>query len=143
MIPEFNNYGNLPKGIHLVTISEFKKRFVNSIKREELFIGIERLMKDLRKFNCKAIYIDGSYVTDNPSPKDIDVLWEDDNIEYPFAELMLPILFESNIDIKRAYGFYVYPANYNVTGIGLTFLNFFQLDKASGTPKGIIKIKIN
>jgi len=54
MIPDFNENGYLPKGIHIASINEVEKRFgKSSSKRKELFKGFKSLVNLLRSIKRK------------------------------------------------------------------------------------------
>lgn len=144
MIPDFDENGNLPEGIHETTIKEFKARFVYGIRRKQLFEKMEKLMNDLKSAGCKAIYIDGSFVTIKRLPGDYDACWDDDEITYadiikkipPLADVEPPRRLQQEV-----YGADIFPVSMIEINTGLTFLQFFQQDE-NGNPKGIIKINL-
>ena len=98
-------------------------------------------MDSLRFAGCQTIYVDGSFVTAKNAPNDFDCCWEVNGVD---AALLDPILliFDPNTDAQKAkfYG-ELFP---NVTEIntGSTFLEFFQIDKENGRPKGIIALDL-
>jgi len=141
LIPRFNTKGTLPPGIHESTIEEFEERFAITNIRKRMFKGLLALIMDLKRIGCRTIYIDGSYVTNKPIPGDIDVCWDDNGIEYPYALLMLPILFADLKDQRRKYDCEIFQAYDKVIGKSMRFIDFFQIDIYS-QPKGIIKINI-
>lgn len=145
MIPEFEKTGFLPIGIHEATLAEFEKRFANTIWRKQFFSYLLKLIADLQGVGIKAIYIDGSYTTNKRLPNDMDICWEDIGIDYDYIEMMLPVLFD--LDYPRhnqqlLYKADIFPAHFKETSSGLYFIDFFQKDKYTDLPKGIIKINI-
>ncbi|HEM61061.1 MAG TPA: hypothetical protein ENO24_02125, partial [Chloroflexi bacterium] len=79
MIPNFNEEGLLPPGVHSATLEEIKERFGReNSQRRMLFEGLTRAVRNLREAGVKRVYIDGSFVTDEPFPKDVDGCWEAD-----------------------------------------------------------------
>lgn len=77
-IPNLNEHGFLPEGVHDCSEGEVEKRFgqfQHSDCRCRLF---ERLTEFLRQAKAsglvKAVIIDGSFVTDKDEPNDIDVI---------------------------------------------------------------------
>ena len=145
MIPEFTAEGLLPAGIHQAALIEFEKRFANNIWRKELFGYLVKLIEDLRNIGCKALYINGSYTTNKRLPKDFDVCWEDLGLDYDEVRRKLPILFD--LDPPRAkqqliYKADIFPAHFVEFGSKMYFIDFFQEDKYTRLPKGIIKIEI-
>ncbi len=112
-----------------------------------LFANLLKVIDLLKKFHCKAIYVDGSYVTSKELPNDIDVCWEDEDENgediYDHAELMAPILFASKEEQQQKYNMDILPAHFKSIKGKTFFINYFQLDKETDLPKGIIKIKIH
>jgi hypothetical protein len=140
MIPAFEKEGYLPEGIHLARLDEVEARFSYGIRRIELFMHLLKLIKDLKTIGCPAIYLDGSFTTTKRIPADMDICWEDTGIDYD-----MPILFDFDDGRRNQQAKYksdIFPANI-IEGISeMLFLDFFQKDKATGNPKGIVKIII-
>lgn len=72
MILPFDLNGNLPSGIHWADWKEFGKRFGTNPHRRNLLKGLKSAAASLRKVGCRAIYIDGSFVTTKELPNDFD-----------------------------------------------------------------------
>jgi hypothetical protein len=147
MIPEFNKDGVLPAGIHLTNLIEFKERFVYNYKREAIYNGFLKLVEDLKKMGSPALYVDGSFITKKQLPNDVDVCWEripgDDFLR--FVKLNFPIFFKFHHPRKEQQDTYcadVFPADFIELSSGKLFLDYFQIDRNTGLPKGIIKIEI-
>ena len=88
------------------------------------------------------MYIDGSFVTDKEYPNDYDACWEEEGVN-PF--LLDPILL--TFDPERAtqkarYLGEFFPASVIADTEGLSFIEFFQVDKYSGELKGIVAIDL-
>ncbi len=141
MLPKFTADRTLPPGIYEATIAEFETRFATNLKRKYLFGRLIELMGDLRKIGCETIYIDGSYVTEKELPSDMDICWENDKINLQDARTLLPALFNRTLQ-KSIYGADIFPANIMESSSGKHFIDFFQTDKETGQPKGIVKIKL-
>lgn len=75
IIPEFNERGDLPPGIHVATIDEVIIRFGNlkSLKRKNLGSNLRELFNFVKHYAVE-MYVDGSFITSNPAPKDIDLI---------------------------------------------------------------------
>jgi hypothetical protein len=74
-IPEFTEYGLLPQGIHSCTSGEAEQFLCSNEHRSAIWNGLQEFFAwaaTLPKPN--AILIDGSYVTDKPTPADVDVV---------------------------------------------------------------------
>ena len=73
MIPEFDERGYLPSGIHPATIEEIGRRFgIQSEIRQSQFESICWLIDMARKANVIKFIINGSFVTDTIEPNDVD-----------------------------------------------------------------------
>lgn len=147
MIPDFEQNGLLPKGIHLATLQEFEARFVYNYKRKAIYIGLSKLIQDLKSIGCHALYIDGSYVTNKQIPKDVDVCWEvvPDPAFLSYAKINCPVLFMMKAprdEQQKVYCADVFPANLPADQSGTNYLHFFQQQKYTKIPKGIIKLEI-
>ncbi len=72
-IPKFNTYGLLPPGIHPATMGEVEVTLAFSAKRRSLIEdGLKPVAKELVKMGVSELYVDGSFVTEKPSPDDVD-----------------------------------------------------------------------
>lgn len=74
-IPEFDERGNLPAGIHWATLDDVIKRFSSSKSMRRAKLG-KCLVQFISLVNLYAqeIYIDGSYTTSKLAPGDIDLI---------------------------------------------------------------------
>jgi hypothetical protein len=146
MLPPFTKEGYLPPGIYEIDLDELQERFAYTIWRKELFKNLVRLINDLKSINCKAIYVDGSFVTNKRIPGDMDICWDNTNLDYDEVEAIMPILFDFT-DMRRnqqlIYKADIFPAFEFEGSSGVYFIDFFQKDKATNNPKGIIKIIIH
>jgi len=140
MIPSFTPHGNLPKGIHQATWKEFYKRYGTNDHRLWLLEGLRKLLKELRRVKCSAVYIDGSFVTTKEYPGDYDLCWKLDNV---LVEILDPVLLNytenGKINIEKKYRGDIRGAGFGVKETGATYLEFFQFDR-DGNPKGIVKL---
>jgi hypothetical protein len=81
MIPDFRDDGYLPEGIHIVTEAEITFRFGSGTpRRRRLIIRLRRWLELSRQTHARRFLVDGSFVTANDEPRDIDavVLLADD-----------------------------------------------------------------
>src|SRR5438067_1636841 len=73
MIPEFNDDGYLPPGIHRATLEEIAKRFGQEPELRQAQTQSLRWLLDLAKrAGVQRLIIDGSFVTDKWEPVDVD-----------------------------------------------------------------------
>ena len=77
MIPEFQDDGYLPEGLHLATEAEALFRFGTSTRqRQRLALQLRRWVLLARCVEAKRFFVDGSFVTAKPEPNDLDaVIW--------------------------------------------------------------------
>ncbi len=63
MIPEFDENGNLPPGVHDATIEEVRTRFAYNPARELLFDAFLEVMNMLVECGSPEVHLDGSFIT--------------------------------------------------------------------------------
>jgi hypothetical protein len=80
MIPEFDERGNLPPGIHHSTWNEIVTRYATSVRRRELLDGLLDALRSLKGAGCATAYLDGSLVTSKNHPGDFDACWESSGV---------------------------------------------------------------
>ena len=142
MIPEFETEGNLPPGTHWTTWQEFAERFGTTQHRLKLIDGLKAAVDSLRTAGCQTVYIDGSFVTAKEVPNDFDACWDIDGVT---PDLLDPILLKFDDGrLAQQIKFFgeLFPAQIQEGGTGRTFLEFFQTDKETGDPKGIIALDL-
>lgn len=118
MIPEFNENGYLPAGIHVATLAEMEARFGcdSEIRRSEMQ-ALHWLIELVKRAGGRRIVINGSFVTDAPEPNDVDcVVLIDETYPWDVAAditlaeglpfLQLELLFQSDFDsmVNDVYG---------------------------------------
>jgi len=145
MIPNFITYSGcpwpvLPPGIHDATLTEVYDRFVTNDKRKILYQGMMHGLDNIFKSGCPQIFLDGSYVTEKPLPNDYEICWDGRFVD---PSLLDPVFFDfrnGRQTQKDKYGGEYFPSTMIEAGSRKTFLDFFQTDKQTGNPKGIIRI---
>ncbi len=141
MIPSLEKNDNLPPGIHWAEWKEFEERFGTNSHRRKLLKGLKAAIASLRKAGCRAIYIDGSFVTAKELPNDFDGCWSVEGVD---PDLLDPVLLDfsnGRAAQKAKYGGELFPAELIEGGSGKTWLDFFQQDR-NGNPKGIVGIQL-
>lgn len=141
MIPPFNEDGLLPPGIHTAASwQEFAHRFGHTPHRQNLLSGMKAALLGLRDAGCRVVYVDGSFVTAKERPNDFDICWDITGVD---PDLLDPLLRNnSRFAQKVKYLGEFFPAQTTEGVSGKTFLEFFQIDKASATPKGIVALNL-
>lgn len=130
----------LPPGIHEASVAEVEQRFAFNDHRRRLFQGFVAILQVLRTSGCTRVYLDGSFVSDKPAPKDYDGCWDPTGVDIAKLD---PVLLD--FDNLRAAQKQKYLGEMFIASVselsGKTFLDFFQTEKSSGVAKGIILIK--
>ncbi len=145
MIPAFTTDGNLPSGIHLATWDEVSDRFGGARHRERLLRGLSAALAVFRAAGCNRVYLDGSFVTSKRVPQDYDALWEPANMDVAHLLNLEPVfgIFDNERAAQKAKYFgEFFPADHMELLTGRTFLDFFQFDKQTGNPKGIVALDL-
>lgn len=74
-IPELNQNGLLPTGVHDCTLAEIAGFFGANAHRKRLCQNLVAcLEQDIRPLFSHPILVDGSFVTDKDEPEDIDIV---------------------------------------------------------------------
>ena len=143
-IPPFDENGNLPPGVHWTTWEEFKEQFGTTSKRELMLDGLTEAMTHLKAAGCRAIYINGSFVTNEVKPNDFDACWDiEEDIDFNYLRTNAPALlrFFDRAGLKSKYKGEIYPSQQPVGNYGIMSLDFFQRDRDQNR-KGIIAIDL-
>jgi len=73
MIPEFNEDGYLPPGIHPASLEEIAARFGQESELRQIQLQSLRWLVDLaRRAGVQRLVVNGSFVTDKLEPNDVD-----------------------------------------------------------------------
>ena len=141
MIAPFNDEGNLPQGIHHATWQEICQRFGINIYRKKLLWGLESALTNFKSAGCKKVFLDGSFVTSKYRPNDFDACWDPAKVN---LEKLDPVFLhqEDGRRAQKAKYFGEFLPNIPHMGTGEIIIDFFQRDKESGNPKGIICIDL-
>jgi hypothetical protein len=75
MIPDFDEYGNLPVGTHSCTFDEFYTRFRVNAHRSSLCEKFEIILRIARNCGFLAVLVGGSFATAKETPRDMDLTW--------------------------------------------------------------------
>ena len=117
-------------------------RYGSTPHRLALLAGLKAALDALRAAGCRRAYIDGSFVTAKEAPADFDGCWEVDGVDLARLDPVLLTFARRRAAQKRKYGGELFPADWAADAHGTSFLRFFQRDRGSGRPKGIIAIDL-
>jgi hypothetical protein len=74
VIPEFNDLGYLPPGVHIATIDEVVARFGHGdAQREAQAESLQWLLSLCQEAGVSRMLINGSFVTSRVEPNDVDI----------------------------------------------------------------------
>jgi hypothetical protein len=142
VIPAFDAGGNLPPGIHPASWDEIVTRYATNTRRRELTDGLLAALRSLKRAGCRAAYLDGSFVTAKELPGDFDACWEIAGVDASRLDRELLDFSDRRAAQKTRYGGELFPAETAAEPAGTTFLDYFQRDRDTGRPKGIIAIDL-
>jgi hypothetical protein len=75
MLPAFDEFGNLPPGIHRATIDEVVQRFGSgSAERDAEGQELHRFIEWARRADVRRMVVNGSFVTAQKAPNDVDLI---------------------------------------------------------------------
>lgn len=137
MLPDFDQHGNLPPGIHWAIWYEFKARFGITEHRLRLMNGLLEGIYALKTAGCATVYVDGSFITAKTIPGDFDACWDTQGVDMILLFRTQPLFFDFDqlrMAQKARFGGEFFPATPE-------FLDFFQTDR-EGRAKGIIALNL-
>lgn len=141
-IPPFADSGNLPEGLHEARWDEIVERFGTNDRRRELLGGLRRALESLRDAGCRRAYLDGSFITTKELPGDFDACWEADGVDPDLLDHVLLTFANKRAAQRQRYGGELFPADWAADPHGTRFLDYFQRDRTSGEPKGLVVIDL-
>jgi uncharacterized protein DUF6932 len=142
VIPTLDVGGNLPPGIHRATWDEVITRYATNPRRRELADGLLDALRSLKGAGCRMAYLDGSFVTAKELPGDFDACWEIAGVDSGRLDRELLDFSDRRTAQKARYGGELFPAETAAEPAGITFLDYFQRDRDTGQPKGIIAVDL-
>lgn len=131
----------LPPGIHDATMAEIEATFATTPHRRWLFDGFVRAAQALAAAGCRTLYLDGSFVTGKPHPEDFDGCWEHAGVDLSLLDPVLKSFEPKRLKQKRKFFGELFPAQ-SPGAPGMTFLQFFQIEKYSQRSKGILRVSL-
>lgn len=128
----------LPPGVHWASLDAIESVFATNERRQWLFEGFCMVARDLASAGCLKLYLNGSFVTGKPHPKDFDACWDPSGVNARMLDAVLLDTLNRRAQMAKYRGDIV-PLDHPDGG---SFLEFFQTDKESGRRKGIIGVKL-
>jgi hypothetical protein len=141
-IPDFDQDGLLPAGVHEATWEEVRARFGHTAHRRRLLAGLEKALAALHTAGCERVLLDGSFVTDKERPEDFDACWEEAGVDLAKIDPTLLDFTNKRARQKARFRGELFPASAPANPAGSPFEMFFRTDRATGREKGIVSIDL-
>ena len=129
----------LPPGIHEATLDETSRRFSFNPRRATLLEGFARAYASLWGAGCRAVYLNGSLVTNKPLPGDFDACWDPTGVDESRLHPALLDFAEGRKQQKLVFGGELFPSRPRLDG-SIPFVTFFSVDRETGRQKGLVRI---
>ena len=142
MIPEWLSNGDLPAGVHVAQWAEVEERLAFTPRRRRLLAGFREACDLLRRAGCRLVYLDGSFVTTKAHPGDFDACWDIQGVDEEALDPVFLDFSHRRAAQKQRFGGEFFPAQLPEGATGQTFVEFFQVNKLTGEPKGIVEIRL-
>lgn len=148
MIPQFDEHGLLPPGIHDCTMDEINASLCFTARRNVLFQGLSQFLQiewTPLGIACPLL-IDGSFVRNKPNPDDIDIILDLEVLAANHAVSIALNVRMRHDEIKAAYNLDVWTRH---PSLPVDISLFFQYtgDKAAAElrlpikhPKGLLRV---
>jgi predicted nucleotidyltransferase len=143
-LPNLNNLGELPEGVHLATLDEVIKQFGSGTAQREIVTArlrrIYQLAKDTAKLQRLIIF--GSYITAKPEPNDIDIvlIFDDDfDITACSEETKMLLSHQQSTETFGASVFWIRPSLLFLETLD-QFIAGWQV-KRDQTHRGIVEVR--
>ena len=134
--------GSASPGEHLAEWPAIVERFGTTPWRRQLLEGLASALRDLRAAGCKRAYIDGSFVTVKEHPGDFDACWDVRNVNDDKLDPVFLDFSQGRVAQKQRFLGELFPAQLPEGATGRAFVDFFQVNKTSAEPKGILAIRL-
>ena len=132
----------LPKGVHPTDFEAVARRFATNPWRRSLFDGLIDGVGHLVAAGCARIFLDGSYVTGKPRPRDFDVCWDPTGVDSGELDPVFLDFSSKRASQKARFRGEFFPSSMICADVGQSFVDFFQVDRHSGHKKGILVIEL-
>ena len=147
LIPPLDANGLLPTGVHDCTLEEIKAKFgafQDSDRRPKLFAKLKAFLAEAKA--CEfvvSVVVDGSFVTVNPEPNDIDLIVElSANHDFAADVSVAAYNIPSKQRVRRRFGFDLLLAR-DGSPEARRWAEFFQQVRlAPGLRKGVLRVRL-
>jgi hypothetical protein len=147
VIPSFNDAGYLPEGIHDCTLDEAAMRFGTfqlNDQRPRLWARLTEFVDEAKRCELiEAVLVDGSFVTSNPYPNDIDLVVVV-AAGHDFLTDLPPVRYNllSQRRVRSRFGFDIVVVTNDSEKLEQAVDFFQQVKQRPGEKKGILRISL-
>lgn len=146
-LPDFDDAGNLPPGIHSATRDEIAARFGYTPARLALIEGFSRVLNLLVSVGCQRVWLDGSFVTQSErtlgrDPADFDLCWDIAGVDLSALARREPALEPLRPDRRTLRHNYGGDLFFVLEPLSVGLLEDFQHDR-EGRRKGIVLLALS
>lgn len=147
VIPPLNEHGWLPEGIHDCTLEEAAARFggfQRSDRRPQLWAQFVEFVREAQADGLiDAIIVDGSFVTAEPLPNDIDlvlVMSAQQDFSGDFSPAHYNVLSQRRVRLRFGFDILVATNEHETLAQAVAF--FEQVRQRPGAKKGLLRIRL-
>lgn len=132
---EFNEHGLLASGIIDRNAESIESFLSFNAHRYDLWVNLKLALKEIEQFGITCdFYIDGSFVTDKPTPNDIELIFDVRNQPQNIQALAALFHMTKHHHLKETYNVDCYP---NLSGDSDFCLFFQYIGEKTGTIKNL------
>lgn len=117
--------------------------FAYNDSRRILMRGLVAGAQSLSDAGCELLYVDGSFVSGKPVPRDFDACWTPDGVDLRLLDPVLKDFSNGRAAQKAKFAGEFFPATQIVAESGGAFVEFFQTDRYTGKRKGIVSVSLH
>lgn len=135
--------GYLPAGDHQATWTELVERFGGTYGRRQILQGLRFVLDQLRNRGVTHAWIDGSFVTDKPRPRDVDVLYDPPVDADVTTWAVLAPQRRQELKQLQSIDLWPHPSPQPTDALGTTMsLHDMWATDRSGRPKGMVVMSL-
>lgn len=148
MIPDLDELGLLPAGIHSCTLTQVRAAFCWNAHRHDLLDSVERFLKiewGPLGMVC-PIFLDGSFVRSKAMPGDVDIVIDLSGVDQTKALGTMLLVRQQHGNFKKAYHCDVWTKHPLLPKDLLLYFQYVgekaaaELNISSKTPKGVLRL---
>lgn len=134
--------GYLPAGVYNMAMGQFVRSFAWNTRRRFLYSGLARAIASLQAAGCRAVIVNGSFVTAKELPGDWDAAFDPVGVDPARLDPILIKHDDGRKAMKAKYLGDMFPwSTVACSASGSVYREFFQRDRA-GHPKGIVELQL-